>query len=182
MKNILPNFYDSSGKSNLPIGSFSNQPKNLNFQEGTAFRLSIKKIPNVIFFCKSVNLPGISISKVEQSTQFNPLLYPGGIIQTEDLSVNFQVSEDLENWKEIYKWIRSCSTYKDYNDIVDLDKSLASDGTLFILSSKNNINLTVNFTNLFPISLNSLEFDYSDTEIVPLNCSVSFAYSYYDLT
>ena len=92
------------------------------------------------------------------------------------------VSEDLSNWLEIYSWIRSCSTYKDFNEIVGTDKSLVSDATLYILNSNNNLSKTVRFYNLFPKSISSIEFDYADTELSTLISTVEFAFTYFDIT
>jgi hypothetical protein len=164
------NITDSTGKQPRKVGFYANQPENNNLAEINAFK-----------FCQSANLPGISISEVQQQTIFNPLLYPGGKVEHETFSVKFVVSENLTNWLEIYRWIRSCSTYKDFNEVVDVDKSLVSDATLFILNSKNNLNYTVKFHNLFPKALTSIEFDYADTELSTLISSVDFAFSYYDI-
>ena len=178
---ILKRLMDSSGKIPLKVGALANQPENTNFQETTAFRLSIRKIPNTIYFCQGVNLPGMSIDKVEQDTPFTTIGYPGSKVTMEDFRVKFLIAEDLSNWLEMYNWIRSCATVKDFSEIVSLETSLSSDATLSLLSSKNNINFNVRFTNLFPTSLGSIDFDYSQTEVVPISCDISFAYTYYEV-
>lgn len=175
------NITDSTGKQPRKVGFYANQPDNNNLAEINAFKLVIGKIPETTYFCQSANLPGISISEVPQQTIFNPVLFPGGKVEHETFSAKFVVSENLTNWLEIYRWIRSCSTYKDFNEVVNPDKSLVSDATLFILNSKNNLNYTVKFYNLFPKTLTSIEFDYADTELSTLISSVDFAFSYYDI-
>lgn len=176
------NISDAGGKEPRKIGFLANQPANENLAEITSFKLVIGKIPLTTYFCQSANLPGISISQVEQQTIFNPILYPGGNVVHESFNAKFVVAEDLTNWMEIYKWIRSCSTYKDFNEIVGTDKSLVSDATLYVLSSKNNLSKTVRFSNLFPKSLSSIEFDYADTELSTLTSTVEFAFSHFDIS
>lgn len=178
---ILDRLKDSTGKSLLKVGAFANQPTNTNFQESTAFRLSIRKIPNTIYFCQTANLPGMSLNKVEQVTPFNPVNYPSSSLMMEDFSIRFLVAEDLSNWLEIYNWILSSSTIKDFSQIVPLDSAFSSDATLSLLSSKNNLKFSVRFTNLFPTSLGSVQFDYSQTDVTPLSCDVTFAYTYYEV-
>jgi hypothetical protein len=178
---ILKKLMDSTGKMPLKIGALANQPTNTNFQESTAFRLSIRKIPNTVYFCQSVSLPGLSIDKVYQDTPFKQINYPGTYVTMDDFRIKFLVAEDLSNWLEIYNWIRSCSTVKDFSEIVSLETSLSSDATLSLLSSKNNMNFNVRFTNLFPTSLGSIDFDYSQTDVTPISCDVTFAYTYYDV-
>jgi len=178
---ILDRLKDSTGKSLLKVGAFANQPTNTNFQESTAFRLSIRKIPNTVYFCQSVNLPGMSLNKIEQETPFNPIIYPSSTVSMEDFTVKFLIAEDLSNWLEMYNWIRSSTTIKDFSQVVPLESSFSSDATLSLLSSKNNLNFSVRFTNLFPTSLGSVQFDYSQTDVTPLSCDVTFAYTYYEV-
>lgn len=172
---------DSTGKKPRPVGFLAKQPKNNNFQEITAYKFVISKIPETTYFCQSANIPGISISSVSQETMFNPLLYPGGKVEHEDFSIRFQVSEGLHNWLEIYKWIQSCSTYTDFEKIVSLKQSLVSDAQLYVLSSKNNLELSVQFYNLFPKSISSIGFDYSDGDLQTILCDASFAFSHYEI-
>lgn len=175
------NVSDASGKNPRKIGYVQNQPVNNNFLEPTSFKLVISKIPETTFFCQSANIPGISITEVRQETMFNPLMRPGGQVNHETFSMKFIVSEGMNNWLELYKWIRSCSTYQDFNDIVPEEKSLVSDAILYIMSSKNNLNIEVQFTGLFPKTLSSIEFDYSDTELQTIISSVEFSFSYYNI-
>lgn len=175
------NVSDASGKQPRKAGFFANQPENNNLAEINAFKLVIGKIPETTYFCQKANLPGISISEVRQETVFNPILYPGGQVTHESFSVDFVVSEDLTNWLEIYRWIRSCSTYEDTNDLVSLEKSLVSDASLYVLNSKNNLNLTVRFKHLFPKTLTSIDFNYTDTELSTLISTVEFAFTSYEI-
>jgi hypothetical protein len=172
---------DYTGKQPRPIGFLSRQPKNNNFQEITAFKLTISKIPETTYFCQTANIPGIGITPVQQETIFNPILYPGGKVEHEDFSVRFQVSEGLHNWLEIYKWIQSCSTYTDFDKIAPLEQTLVSDAQLYVLTSKNNLELSVRFYNLFPKSISSIEFDYSDADLQTILCNASFAFSHYEI-
>lgn len=176
------NVTDSTGKQPKKGGFFANQPQNINLQETTAFKLVIPKIPEVTYFCQKVNLPGISIETVGQNTAFNSILYPAGKVSHETFTASFVVSEGLSNWLEIYKWIQSCSNYTDYETFAGDDNSLVSDAKLYILTSKNNLNVTATFYGLFPTSLGSISFDYSDMELQTLISDVTFSFSYYDIS
>ena len=175
------NVSDATGKGPRKVGFLANQPENINLAEINAFKLVIGKIPETTYFCQKANLPGISIQEIRQQTPFNPVLNPGGQVTHEQFTVDFVVSENLTNWMEIYKWIRSCSTYKDFGDIVPESTSLISDATLFILNSKNNLTMTVRFSGLFPISLTSIDFNYTDTELSTLVSSATFPFTYYEI-
>jgi hypothetical protein len=51
-----------------------------------------------------------------------------------------------------------------------------SDGTLAVLSSNNNLNKTIRFIDLFPISLSPLQFDATMSDVEYLEADVSFRY------
>jgi hypothetical protein len=56
-----------------------------------------------------------------------------------------------------------------------------SDGNLIITTSQYQPNLQINFIDLYPISLGSLEFNTQNTDIDYLQGSVSFAYRKYSI-
>ena len=47
-----------------------NQPTNLNYLSQLGFRFSIKKLPNVNYFCQKASLPSISLDAIEFQTPF----------------------------------------------------------------------------------------------------------------
>ena len=55
-----------------------------------------------------------------------------------------------------------------------------SDATLNILTSKNNPNIEVRFSNVFPVSLTSLNFNQQATDIDYLQATVVFSYKIYE--
>lgn len=166
------NVTDSTGKQPRKVGFFANQPENNNLLEKTAFKMVIPKIPEVSYFCQSVSLPGISKEKK---------IRPIGKVRHETFEVNFLVSENMSNWLEIYNWIQSLSNYEDFEKFVEEEKSIVSDAVLYVLSSKNNVSLKAQFHGLFPISLSSVSFDYTDSELQVTTASVTFAFSYYEI-
>jgi len=175
------NVTDATGKQPKKGGFFANQPENNNFQETTSFKLVIPKIPETTYFCQKVNLPGISIGSLSQETLFNGILHPSGKITHEAFTASFIVSEGLSNWREIYDWIQSCSTYTDFEKYAGEQNSLVSDAKLYVLSSKNNPEIIATFYGLFPISLGSISFDYSDSELQTIVSEVTFAFSHYEI-
>ena len=56
-----------------------------------------------------------------------------------------------------------------------------TDATLTITDSNNNANVEIRFKDLFPTSLEALQFDITDTSMPYLTASASFSYSYYDM-
>ena len=90
----------------------------------------------------------------------------------------------------IYNWLVGLGfpeTTQQFKDITtdsadqrDLNEAFC-DGTLRILNSNYREIATVKFTDLFPVSLTSLDFDATNTDIQYLTAEVSFKYTLYDL-
>ena len=57
-----------------------------------------------------------------------------------------------------------------------------SDGTLTVLGSSQNALFKVNFSDLWPYNLTTLQFDATDTDVNFFTAEVSFKYTIYDIT
>ena len=57
-----------------------------------------------------------------------------------------------------------------------------SDARLLILNSNYNTISIINFLNIFPTSLTTLEFDASATDVNYLTADVNFKYTMYEIT
>ena len=83
------------------------QPKNRNFLTPIGFQLELEIFPGVDFFCQSVNFPDISVPVTEVPTMWRSFpIIGGGGVSYGDLQVNFIIDEDMENYAEIFNWIR----------------------------------------------------------------------------
>ena len=124
------------------------QPSNINHLTPIAYRFNIRKIPNVVYFCQSVNIPGISFSSTVQTTPFSPINIQGDTLFYEDLTIRFLVDEDLEAYTEIFNWITALTApkaFSQYKTERDTNKVLRrSTGNLFssaeLIILNNNMN------------------------------------------
>ena len=93
------------------------------------------------------------------------------------------------------KWIRGLGFPDSLKDFADLEKeavikprfanrgdNIYSDGTLQILSSNLVAKFNVNFKDLFPVSLSTITFDATDTDVEYFTAEATFKYTIYDLT
>jgi hypothetical protein len=140
----------------------------LNFK----FKLDSNKYPNLEYFCTGVSLPGLSITAVEQRYKQFAASYGSDSLQFDDLVIKFNISENMENYKETFDWIKS---------IALTENEYKCDATLHILSSHNNVVKEVKFFDVFPISLNGLEFDIQSESVEYLQGEVTFKYLRYEL-
>ena len=113
-----------------------------------------------------------------------------------DLNIRFLVDEDLTNFMEIQNWLRGLGFPEEVQEFRNLEKSgslptrkyverghdVYSDGTLQILSSNMVAKFNINFKDLFPVSLTTLTFDATDTDIEYFTADATFKYTAYNIT
>ena len=166
-------------------------PNNINPLSPNGFKFSITKLPEVDFFCQSVNLPGITLGSPEQATPFSMVPIPGDMLTYENLQIQFIVDEDMTNYTEVYNWIVALGFPQNYDQYINFKNqdqrnrtselmSNYSDGVLQILNSSNNASKTIQFRDLFPVYLESLTLASTNTDVNYLIGSANFRFSYYE--
>ena len=157
---------------------YKEQPTNRNFLSPVGFKLDIEIFYGVDFFCQSVGIPEISMSFAQVPTPYRniPIAGSGGV-DFGDLNVRFIIDEDLVNYTAVHNWIRKFGLSDGRAD----EKDQYSRALLHVLSSHNNTNHIVEFTNLFPVSLTGVPFDASITDIEYLTADVTFKYEKYNI-
>jgi len=169
-------------------------PSNKNFLSPVGFKFVIGRTPNVDYFCQAASIPEVSIGVREIPTPVKDYSVPGDKMTFGDLSLRFLVNEDMDNYFEIYKWLKgltnpkSQADFQKYINTVD-EKGRSSqfmktmsDARLLVLNSNYNSIATINFYNIFPTSLTTLEFDASATDINYFTAEVNFRYTIYEIT
>jgi len=159
--------------------------KNINYFIPTGFNFLIDRIPNVNFFCQSVNLPGINLGVTNVNTPFKDYPIPGDKIDFNELRISFIVDEELKNWLEIYNWIIGLgfpSNTGQYRTLKNSDTNgVYSEGILFILSSHKNVQYKVVFEKIFPISLSDIDMNSISSDTTTTVADVSFQYAIYNI-
>jgi len=157
------------------------QPESDNPMLPTFFKFSLLRTPNTSYFCQATALPGVNLPSVIQTSTFTSIKHPGGRAEYGDLTLNFVVDENLNNWLEIHDWIMGISTTYDFNHMVDLPADHYSDGTLVVTNSSMKPKYIVKFYNMFPNSISDLTFDSTDVDAAPLTATATFSYDYYEI-
>ena len=169
-------------------------PSNKNFLSPVGFKFVIGRTPNVDYFCQSASIPEVNIGVREVPTPVKDYSVPGDKMTFGDLNLRFLVNEDLDNYYEIFKWLKGLTNPKHQKDFFAYINSVdekgrpepferqMSDARLLILNSNYNTISTVNFMNIFPTSLTTLEFDSSATDINYFTAEVNFKYTMYEIT
>ena len=157
---------------------YKEQPTNRNFLSPVGFKLDLELFAGVDFFCQSASIPDIAMPFAEVNTPFRniPIAGSGGV-DFGDFNVRFIIDEDLVNYTAVHNWIRKFGLSDGRAD----EKDQYSRALLHVLSSHNNTNHIVEFTNLFPVSLTGVPFDASITDIEYLTADVTFKYEKYNI-
>lgn len=166
------------------------QLQNRNYMTPIGFEFSIARFPKVSFFSNKATLPEITLGGAEQSNYLKSIMHPGDRLQYGDLTVEFLVDEDLQNYTLIHNWMTGLGFPETTQQFKDLttdqtgardEKLQYSDGSLTILNSMYNTIARVKFWDLFPQSLTTLEFNATDTDINYFTASVTFNLLYYQI-
>ena len=172
------------------------QIENRNFLAPVGFKFNLKRSPGAAYFSNQANIPDITLGVVDQPNYLRQLPTPGDMMDFGDLNIRFLVDEDLTNFMEIQNWMRGLGFPESVQEFRDLESSgslpdrkyvqaghdIYSDGTLQILSSNMVAKFNVNFKDLFPVSLTTLTFDATDTDIEYFTADANFKYTSYELT
>ena len=174
---------------------YDNQIENRNFLSPQGFRLTLNRAPKVAFLGNSANIPSMQLGISEQPSYLNNIPQPGDKITFEDFTFRFLVDENLENYKEIFNWIRGLGYPESLDEIIQLQKedindfqqpkksllNIVSDGTLQVLGSSYNTVMKVKFKDLFPYSLSALDFDATSEDYQYCTAELSFKYTLYNI-
>jgi hypothetical protein len=170
--------------------AFGNQIQNRNFLSPVGFKFTLAKYPKVSFFCNTARIPELNLGTAIQPSYLKDLDVPGEKISYGDFTLSFLVDEGLENYMAIHNWITGLGfpeTTQQFRDLTTNDDSIRdlkeqySDGSLSILNSNYRTTANVKFKDLFPVSLTSLEFDATVSDIQYFTAEVVFKYTVYNI-
>lgn len=165
-------------------------PTNPNLLPPNKFNLQVAALPDVQYWCQSVNLPGISIGEAFRSTPFIDLYSPGDKAILSPLSVTFLVDEDIKGWTSLFNWMAQLTFIKSFNQYGQLRNRpdawakpmpQFSDIILSVLNTKQVPNIRIKFINCFPTSLSDLVVSTTLSPEDVVTSDVTFRYDYYDI-
>ena len=186
------------------MATVQTQPDKLDYASPTQFRFGIHQLPKVEFFAVSATIPAIALSDVVIPTPFKSIPMMGDQLTFDNLSITYIVDEYLENFLSIHEWMtaigfpKSRKQFSDFKSNISNTPSAAvspstdrvgastpanalfSDAYLMVLSNKNNPIVTIDFQNCFPVSLSSLQYDQSATDVNNLIATATFSYQIYE--
>ena len=167
------------------------QPTNLNQLNVISFDVSFSRLPSVQYFCQRISLPTVVLGETNEPSPFLNLPLEGDTLTFEALSLSFIVDEDLQNYISVYNWLTALGFPRDYKQFAILEEPAAasktlskySDLTIVLHTNKSNPNYRVKFTDCFPTSLSSIQFDATPTGMDPIVVDATFNFrGMFDIT
>ena len=158
-------------------------PQNTNPLQPTKFLLTFSRIPDVQYFCQTVNVPGVVLGEVARETPFLDMYSPGTKLKYEPFDIDFILDEELSSWKNLYKWFISIADpdgFEQRDGLLSKQNEHLSDATLTILSALNNPVLRIEFRNIFPLTMSDLEFNTQLSADTIMTCKSTFRYQSYN--
>ena len=165
----------------LEGGRLSIQPENTNPALTTNFVFLLPKIPNVVFFCTSVSLPGMTCNELTYKTG-RGISYkvPGSEISHGELTFTYLVDEKMNNFKELQQWFRTMTAFRDFSNVSEMRNWLSEEGQLIVLSARKTAKYRIVFRGLFPSKMSGVTFNSADTEANNLAATCNMNFTYYN--
>mgnify|MGYP001414741337 FL=1 len=168
--------------------AFTRQIQNRNFLSPAGFKFSLAKAPKVDFFSQSVSIPNIDLGVAVQTTYLRDIPVPGDKLVYGDLDIEFFIDENLENYLQIERWMRSLGYPESLAETVSLDPQkdslldgARSDGTLLVYNSSFNPIAKILFKDMFPTSLTPVPFSADVTDINYIMATATFKYTIFNV-
>ena len=96
--------YTSSSASTC---TWATQINNRNFLSGIGFKFNLGKYPKVDFYCNTARIPEITLATATQPSYLKDIDVPETKLSFGDLTIQFLVDENLENYRIVHDWMLS---------------------------------------------------------------------------
>ena len=151
----------------------NNVTQNKNYLSPTGFKVTINsnEFANLEYFCTQCTLPSVSLSPVNLPFRGSQNRVAGDRIEYPPFTMRFMVSENMENYIELFNWIKENSLNEQFKK---------ADVVLSILSSSNNVIKQIRYIDAFPTQMGELEFHTQNTDVEYLTLDASFEYNYFE--
>ena len=155
-----------------------------NYLSAGGFKIQVKRLPHVEFFSNKVLLPSVTTNSVKSETPLRSFYSVGDHINYADLDLTFIVDENMNNYIEIYSWLKAFGPPETLASYDKLNKSidgLTSDISIIILNSQKNPNIEATFTNCFPVGITPVSLDLSNADVSYVEATVTVRYDQFDI-
>lgn len=160
------------------------------------FYVEIERVPLFRYQIQSVGMPDVSLAPAPRHTPFLKINEVGDHCEIGNVSFEFLVDEELQNYRMIWYWMQGLGFPDKYEEFEEFMKGIYkrwgiketqkefqkgkfqfSDINLTIISNQNNPTHKIRFLDAFPTSLTGLQMNVTDTSAEPVKATATFAFS-----
>jgi hypothetical protein len=155
-----------------------------NYFSPLEFIVTVKRLPHIEFFTQRTQIPSVSATPVEKPTPFNIMYETPDKLRYENFNFSFIIDEKMNNYLEIYNWIKGITFPQNYGQFKEINESKEgrfSDISVLVLNSNKNPSINVTYRNCFPISLSEITLDTTSSDLIYPEATVTFQYDYYEI-
>lgn len=156
-----------------------------NYLSPLEFVVTVKRLPNVQFFTQRATIPSVNIQAIDKPTPFKTIFETGDRINYSELNLSFIVDEDMNNYIEVFNWMKGLSfpeNFNQYKNLKESENGLKSDISIVIMNSHKNPSISVDYYDCFPISLSEVLLDTTQNDIIYPEATATFQYNYFSIT
>lgn len=155
---------EQDGVAMMPDGS----PVSYDGLPVTKFQCQFSKIPHVIFFLQSWNVPGVTIEAITRPTPVLDIDEIGEKVVYTPFEIEFLVDSQMKNYREIFDWMKKITVSPNQKDEVY--------DAIVIVNGKE----TIRFVDCWPIFIGDLQFKTNAEEVEYLTCIVRMQYDWHE--
>lgn len=160
--------------------------REINLLTNPNFKILIQEAPLISLFSQTFELPSISAPAAVAATPFVDMKYHSDKPAFSDLTINFLVDENMQNYYELYAWMmhlsfpRMFKQYdKMYSGLTRYPNLARSNIYVMMLTNKTNLIDVVRFHQCFPTALGAISMEYTGDDVSHPVCSVTFSYDFF---
>lgn len=147
--------------------------QNQSYAYQNKFRLAIQTKSflgkNIEVNIVSSPVPDISLGDTVHPTPVRQLPIPGDSVIITDLNISFLLSENLEEWQYLFKWITLLKNCK-AEDIEDY----LTDAYMMVLTARQNEIFSIQYEGVFPVSLSQIRYDVDAEDLEAMRITAIF--------
>jgi len=156
-----------------------------NYLSPLEFVVTVKRLPNVQFFTQRATIPSVNLQAIDKPTPFKTIFEPGDNIVYSELNLSFIVDENMNNYIEVFSWLKGLSfpeNFNQYKNLQNSDEGIKSDISLLVKNSHKNPSILINYFDCFPVSLSEVLLDTSQNDVIYPEATVTFQYNYFSIS
>lgn len=148
--------------------------RQLNVAKNNTYRFIIPNRVQLSLQIQNTPLTSVSLTQAPYPTRRMDLNVPNNKLELSPLNMRFLVSEHLQEWITLYKWMIELATRNDSH------LNHVENAELTILDGENQEILRIVYRGLWPMLVGDLQYSTNDDEQT-LTCDVSFSFDSFSI-